>query len=121
MLEQKTTLRRRTKPKNTAEFYDDGYLRVEHDNYHLSCGGSHVKLGRAEFLIASYLARRAERYVAAEAIWHHLWNGRKPLNLDSLHVMIYRLRRRLAPLGVNIETMVNVGYKLLPAQMASLR
>jgi DNA-binding response OmpR family regulator len=42
------------------------------------------------------------------------WGERKPFNSVSLHVYMYRLRRKLAPYGLNIETMVNVGYRLLP-------
>ena len=34
---------------------------------------------------------------------------------------IYRLRNKLAPYGVHIETMVNVGYRLVPAAEASER
>ena len=36
-------------------------------------------------------------------------------NSESLHVHVYRLRRRLEPLGPRIETMVSVGYRLTPA------
>ncbi len=32
-----------------------------------------------------------------------------------MHVHVYRLRNKLAPFGVRIETMVNVGYRLVPA------
>ena len=39
----------------------------------------------------------------------------KPYNAESLHVHIYRLRNKLTPFGMRIETMVNVGYRLLPA------
>ena len=37
----------------------------------------------------------------------------KPLNSESLHVYIYRLRAKLSDFGVQIETMVNVGYRLV--------
>ena len=37
---------------HTAEdIYDDGFLRVEHKNYYVACGGSPIKLPRTEFLI----------------------------------------------------------------------
>ena len=63
----------------SEDFYDDGLLRVEHDNYYVECAGRQL------------------------ARFHPM----------SLHVHIYRLRRRLAPHGVRIETMVNVGYRLV--------
>jgi DNA-binding response OmpR family regulator len=95
--------------------YDDGHLRIEHDNYYVSLGGRSLKLSRKEFLILSRLARNPERIVPSEEIWLHAWGERAALNAESLHVHIYRLRRRLVPFGLQIETMVNVGYRLMPS------
>lgn len=98
-----------------AGVYDDGWLRVEHDNYFVSCGGQSLRFRRAEFLLLSGLAGHTGRVVKAEELWRHAWGDAKPYNAESLHVHIYRLRNKLAPFGVQIETMVNVGYRLLPA------
>lgn len=95
--------------------YDDGHLRVEHDNYYVRLGGEVLKLARKEFLILSRLARNAERIVPSEEIWQHAWGGVSAFNPESMHVHIYRLRRKLEPHGLQIETMVNVGYRLVPA------
>jgi DNA-binding response OmpR family regulator len=100
---------------SSLNFYDDGRLRVEHDNYYASCDGHAVRLPRAEFLLLSRLALNAGRVVESEELWRHAWGGGKPYNAESLHVHIYRLRRRLEPFGPRIETMVNVGYCLLTA------
>jgi DNA-binding response OmpR family regulator len=35
--------------------------------------------------------------------------------MESLHVYIYRLRNKLSASEISIDTMVNVGYRLLPA------
>jgi two-component system alkaline phosphatase synthesis response regulator PhoP len=72
--------------------YDDGHLRVEHDNYYVSLDGHSLKLPRKEFLILSRLARKPERIVPSEEIWLHAWGERSALNAESLHVHIYRLR-----------------------------
>lgn len=95
-----------------ADVYDDGHLRVEHDNYYVACDGRPLRLPRKEFLIVSRLARNAQRIVPSEDIWRHAWGAHVAFNAESLHVHIYRLRRRLAPFGLTIETMVNVGYRL---------
>ena len=97
------------------DVYDDGYLRVEHKNYYVACGGTPLKLPRTEFLIFSRLARTPDRIVAASELWESVWGANKPLNTESLHVYIYRLRSKLAPFGLQIETMVNVGYRLITA------
>ena len=63
-------------------------------------------------MIMSRLTRSAGRIVTAEDLWHHAWGSAKPLNSESLHVYVYRLRNKLTPFNLQIETMVNVGYRL---------
>lgn len=99
-------------PGGEAQIYDDGYLRIEHQHYYVACGGRVLSLPLKEFLIISRLAQSAERIVPVEDIWQHAWGETSEFNSESLHVHIYRLRRRLAPYGLHIETMVNVGYRL---------
>ena len=99
--------------QSTADVYDDGYLRVEHKNYYVACAGQSIKLPRTEFLIFSRLARTPERIVTAEELWEYAWGSAKPVNAESLHVYIYRLRSKIMPYNLRIDTMVNVGYRLL--------
>lgn len=109
-----------TEPKSPQQIaddvYDDGYLRVEHKNYYVACSGQSLKLPRTEFLILSRLARSPERIVTAEELWEHAWGSEKPINMESLHVYIYRLRNKLIDSKISIDTMVNVGYRLLLAE-----
>lgn len=93
--------------------YDDGYLRVEHDNYYVSCGGQPIYLPRTEFLLISRLARSMNRVVRSADLWDAAWGESKPLNCASLHVYIHRLRVKLLPFRLQIDTLVNVGYRLL--------
>ena len=102
-----------SQPQTTTDIYDDGYLRVEHKNYYVACAGQSLKLPRTEFLIFSRLARSPERIVTAEELWEYAWGAAKPVNAESLHVYIYRLRNKLVPYQLRIDTMVNVGYRLL--------
>lgn len=95
------------------DVYDDGYLRVEHKNYFLSCGGQPVFLPRTEFLLISRLARSVERVVSSEDLWQYARGEAKPFNSESLHVFMYRLRSKLIPYQLRIDTVVNVGYRLL--------
>lgn len=104
--------------QSSPDAYDDGLLRVEHENYYASIAGRQLRLPRKEFLVLSRLARNPERIVPSEEIWLHAWGQRTPFNAESLHVHIYRLRRRVEPSGLRIETMVNVGYRLMPAARA---
>lgn len=97
------------------DVYDDGYLRVEHDNYYLACGGEPIYLPRVEFLIVSRLSRSMNRVVKSDDLWRAAWSDRKPLNCGSLHVYIHRLRCKLRSYNLQIGTVVNVGYRLLAA------
>src|SRR5688500_13445091 len=93
--------------------YDDGYLRIEHENYYLACGGQPLYLPRVEFLLISRLSRSINRVVRSEELWRAAWEDSKPLNSASLHVYIHRLRTKLAPYRLQIDTVINVGYRLL--------
>ena len=92
--------------------YDDGYLRIEHDNFYVSCAGKHVSLPLKEFLIFSRLARNVERVITSQEIWRSAWGNEAPYNSLSLRVHIHRLRRTLVPFRVQIQSMVGVGYRL---------
>jgi DNA-binding response OmpR family regulator len=100
-------------PLANESVYDDGYLRIGLDGYYVLCGGTLVRLPRTEFLILWRLSRSPERIVTVEEIWRCAWKGEKPLNAESLHVYIYRLRQQLLPYKLRIETMINVGYRLM--------
>ncbi len=66
--------------QSSEDIYDDGYLRVEHKNYYVACGGTPLKLPRTEFLIFSRLARTPNRIVTANDLWESVWGSNKPLN-----------------------------------------
>lgn len=101
---------------NTKELYFDGLLRVEHRSYYATCGGNLINLRRAEFLTVSKLSQNPDRFITGKEIWQYVWQTQKPFNQESLKVYIYHLRRKLEPHGIRIETMVNVGYKLVTIQ-----
>ena len=103
----------RTANQLPGDVYDDGFLRVEHRNYYVACNGVSLKLPRTEFLIFSRLVHTPNRIVTSDELWSSVWGTNKPLNSESLHVYIYRLRAKLADFGLQIETMVNVGYRLI--------
>lgn len=95
------------------DVYDDGYLRVEHQNYYVACAGQPIYLPRAEFMFMSRLTRSVGRVVRSDDLWRAAWGESKPLNCASLHVYIYRLRNKLLPYNLQIDTLVNVGYRLV--------
>jgi DNA-binding response OmpR family regulator len=101
------------------DVYDDGFLRVEHNSYYVSCNGTALLLPRKEFLILSRLARTAGRIVPMRALWHHVWGESEPFSIVTLRVYVHHLRKKLLPFGLNIKTLVSVGYYLCVAQNRS--
>jgi DNA-binding response OmpR family regulator len=65
------------------------------------------------------LARSPEKIVTAEELWEYAWGSDKPVNMESLHVYIYRLRNKLTIAEISIDTMFNVGYRLLLASASA--
>jgi len=97
-----------------ADIYDDGYLRVEHDKYYLACQGRPIyTLSRTEFLIISRLARDFGRPVNHLNLWSDVWGVQTEYNNAALKVHIANIRRKLAPYGLDILPMVNIGYRLI--------
>lgn len=100
-------------PDQEGDVYDDGYLRVEHRSFYVSCGGRPLyHLSRRDFLILSCLARGASRPVTKEQIWAFVWGNDVTFNASNFRVHIANLRRKLAPFELDIIAMVNVGYRL---------
>jgi DNA-binding response OmpR family regulator len=94
--------------------YDDGYLRVEHDNFYVACAGKPLyNLTRKEFLILSRLVRAMGRPVTKQEIWGFAWRGDSEFNWDTLRVHVASLRRKLSPFGLDIVAVVHVGYRLM--------
>ena len=113
MIEHNLPLKEQVPIQISEEIYDDGFLYIEHKNYYVECGGVNLKLSRGEFLIISLLAQKVDRYVKQKTIWKYVWNDSRPLNLESIKVFIYNLRRKLEPFEIKIETMATVGYRLV--------
>lgn len=108
-----------TQQIGVAGSYDDGFLRIEYDNYFVVCAGQRVKMPRTEFLILTRLTQSPDRFVTYEELWKFAWGAGKPFSLESLKVYIYNLRRHFEPFGIKFETMVNVGYSFLSGHSES--
>jgi DNA-binding response OmpR family regulator len=94
------------------DVYDDGCLRVEFNHYFVTCKGNYLDLTKTEFLLVARLVRNIERIVRFQELWDYAWPADKPLNLASLHVYMFKVRRKLLPCGLRIDNMINVGYSL---------
>jgi DNA-binding response OmpR family regulator len=98
------------------DVFDDGFLRIEHNSYYVSCNGASIFLPRKEFLILSRLARNVNRIVPTQVLWEFVWGDHGPCNAATLRVYIYHLRKKLLPFGLSVKTLISVGYCLCVCQ-----
>jgi two-component system, OmpR family, alkaline phosphatase synthesis response regulator PhoP len=94
------------------DVYDDGSLRIEHDAYYVSFNGQVLFLTPKEFLVLSKLSRTIGRMVPSKSLWRYAWGEKESFNSKTLRVHVCNLRRKIAPLGLNIRSMTSLGYCL---------
>jgi len=99
------------------EVFDDGYLRVEYSHFYVACRGVPIyAISRKEFLILACLLRAKGRPVPHQEVWRYGWGDTEEFKDQVLRVHITNLRRKLTPYGIEIASMIGVGYyvQILP-------
>lgn len=95
------------------EVYDDGYLRVEYNNYYVACRNVPMySLSRKEFFVLTAILRGNGRPVRYQDIWCAVWGETDECKDEVLRAHITNLRRKLTPYGIEITSMIGVGYYL---------
>ena len=95
------------------EIFDDGYLRVEYDLFYVACRGIPIySISRKEFLILACLLRANGRPVPHQDVWREVWGEAEEFKDQILRVHITNLRRKLTSYGIEIASMIGVGYYL---------
>jgi len=99
---------------SNENFYDDGVLRVEYDNYYIAVRGELLRLQRTEFLVLSHLVQRSKRFVSGEELWNRVWGNQRAFSAMSIRVYVSHVRQLLEPFGIKIENMPTIGYRFIP-------
>lgn len=100
----------------SAEVYDDGRLHIEYQGFYVECAGQpFYDLARKEFFLLVCLARHAGRVVSHDRLWAAAWPDVQPVNHRTMRAHIVTLRRKLAPFGIEIVSVIHLGYRLLTA------
>jgi DNA-binding response OmpR family regulator len=98
--------------RNEGEVHDDSCLVVEHKRFFASVKGKPLSLTKTEFRVLSLLASNIGQIVTKESLWAFAWRPGKPLSRKSIHVFVSRVRGKIAPFGLKIDSLVGVGYIL---------
>jgi DNA-binding response OmpR family regulator len=93
--------------------YNDGRLRADFVDMHVTVDGNTVVLRRREFEFLKYLIERKNRVVTRQDLFEDVWSGRGTVDNHTIDVHLCRLRRKLGPAGGQIQTLVSIGYRFV--------
>ncbi|MBR9763948.1 MAG: response regulator transcription factor [Rhodobacteraceae bacterium] len=95
-----------------SEAIELGRLRFQPEHRSVEIEGSALELPRRELLVLEALLRRAGRVVDRRALEDAVYGYDDEIASNSLDAHVSRLRRKLAPAGLEIHTIRGVGYLL---------
>lgn len=80
----------------------------------VTCAGRRVELQPREFTLLAFLLRHAGRPVSKTMILEHVWDYNFDPQTNVVDVVVSRLRSKLDPDRVRLETVRGVGYVFRP-------
>lgn len=93
-----------------------GDLRIKYDQYIVEKNGVNVELTAKEFEIIRLLSSSVGSVFSKEQIYEYLWNESNPLSLDSITVLVRRIREKIEDDPSNpqhVLTVWRIGYRLV--------
>lgn len=93
-----------------------GDLCIKYDQYIVEKGGANVELTVKEFEIIRLLSSSVGSVFSKEQIYEYLWNESNPLSLDSITVLVRRIREKIEDDPSNprhLLTVWRIGYRLV--------
>jgi len=100
-------LRRST---NSTPFLDHGPLRFDTVGRRVYCDKRPLDLSPRELALLEILLMRAGRVVSKAQMVNHLYGFGDDVADNAVEVNVYRLRKKLEPLGCEIRTVRGMGY-----------
>ncbi len=87
-----------------------GPLRFDMAGRRLYSDGQALELAARELAVIELLLLRAGRVVTKQQIADHLYGWDDASSNNAIEVFVYRLRKKIAPSGVDIRTVRGMGY-----------
>ena len=114
----RASLRRSGFEERTPKLYEDGALIIDYGDFSASCQGQEIKLTRKEFALLAILSRNKGRVVPREQLLDQVWGLEYYGEARTLDVHISGLRKKLGACGNCIETVIGIGYRFRPNDLA---
>jgi two-component system OmpR family response regulator len=87
-----------------------GKLALDTVGRRVAYDGRPIDLSARELAVLELLLLRAGRVVSKENIVSHLYGWGGEVGLNAIEVYVYRIRKKLEPLGCEIRTVRGMGY-----------
>jgi two-component system OmpR family response regulator len=95
---------------NSTPFLEHGLLRFDTVGRRVFYEKRPVELSPRELAMLELLLMRAGRVVSKEQMVNHLYGWDDEVGDNAIEVNVYRLRKKLEPLGCEIRTVRGMGY-----------
>jgi DNA-binding response OmpR family regulator len=111
----RVVLRRRAQDKAGAgaALYKDKHLVADFEAVHVAIDGQPVQLTRREFHLLRCLVENRNRVLSRDRLLERVWGYDQFIETRSVDVHVGRLRSKLGPAGVQIQTVVGLGYRFV--------
>jgi DNA-binding response OmpR family regulator len=100
--------------KDTAPIvYRGKHLVADFDAVAVAVDGEQVRLTRREFELLRYLVENRNRVLSRDRLLERVWGYDRFIETRSVDVHVGRLRGKLGAAGLQIETVVGLGYRFV--------
>jgi two-component system phosphate regulon response regulator PhoB len=112
LLRIRAILRRAEARCDSEEELVAGEIKLDPASHRAWVGGREIQLCSLEFKLLSTLLRRRGRVQSRGTLLSDVWGMSSEVHTRTIDVHVKRLREKLGPAGVYIETLRGVGYRL---------
>lgn len=95
---------------HSTPYLEHGLLRFDTVGRRVHYDRKPLELSPRELAVLELLLMREGRVVSKEQIVNHLYGWGDEVGANAIEVYVYRLRRKLEPLGCEIRTVRGMGY-----------
>src|SRR5512145_1368463 len=105
---------RRRAPQLSGEAIEYGPLTIDPARHEVLADGKPVRMGLTEFKLLSFLVSHPDRVFSRSQLLDSVWGDHVFIEERTVDVHVLRLRKALAPAGVQhlIQTVRGLGYRL---------
>ncbi|MBI5485806.1 MAG: response regulator [Deltaproteobacteria bacterium] len=121
LLRIQAILRRAAGEAETRPLIEFGRLRVDRDAHRVWVDGDEVALTAMEFKLLVTLHERRDRVQSRDVLLDVVWGIQADVTTRTVDTHVKRLREKLGPAGVYVETVRGVGYRFAASPAAAER